>query len=203
MSRRLTILYAGMALLMVNGCSQRALLRTGQTTCYNSTGAQIACSGTGQDGDLKKGWKLRYTDNGDGTVTDDSTGLMWELLYNNKGIHGAKVELTWRGAFEKVRALNDVCFAGHCDWRLPNVRELQSLIHAGRKNPSIDPIFGDRCVTCVTSTCVCTQNGLHWSSTTNFANPETAWVVELDNPYLDEMDKPEGDACVRAVRGGD
>src|SRR4051812_39636776 len=55
-------------------------LETGQTTCFNTTGNVIACSGTGEDGDLRLGLSRSFTDNGDGTITDNKTGLMWEKL---------------------------------------------------------------------------------------------------------------------------
>jgi hypothetical protein len=53
--------------------------KTGQTWCWNAGGILIPCAGTGQDGDLRKGvsWPSpRFTDNGDGTVTDNLTGLI-------------------------------------------------------------------------------------------------------------------------------
>ena len=53
---------------------------TGQTQCFDVDGTEIICSGTGQDGDLRKGLKWpvpRFTDNEDGTVTDNLTGLIW------------------------------------------------------------------------------------------------------------------------------
>jgi hypothetical protein len=50
---------------------------TGQTTCYDDSGNVISCTGTGQDGANIRN-PLSYTDNGDGTVTDNVTGLMWE-----------------------------------------------------------------------------------------------------------------------------
>jgi len=53
--------------------------KTGQTTCYNTSGTEISCTDTGQDGDLQKGVTSpspRFTDNGDGTVTDNLTELM-------------------------------------------------------------------------------------------------------------------------------
>lgn len=56
-----------------------ALPKTGQTTCYDSAGV-IPCTGTGQDGDIRAGvaWPSpRFTDNGNGTITDHLTGLTW------------------------------------------------------------------------------------------------------------------------------
>jgi len=57
-------------------------------------------------------------------------------------------------------------FAGHDDWRLPNVRELQSIVDYGRFNPSIDPVFG-----------ACSAWG--WSSTSYANNPLYAWLRRL------------------------
>jgi hypothetical protein len=56
------------------------LPHTGQTTCYDEGGDVIACPGTGHDGDVQAGvaWPFpRFTDNGNGTVTDHLTGLIW------------------------------------------------------------------------------------------------------------------------------
>lgn len=57
-------------------------------------------------------------DNGDGTVTDQATGLMWQK-------EDSKTGLDWKSAFEYAR---DLELAGHSDWRLPTVKELQSLV---------------------------------------------------------------------------
>ena len=60
---------------------------TGQTTCWDSNGNAISCAGTGQDGELRKGAALAYVDNGDGTVTDVNTGLVWEKLSHDGSVH--------------------------------------------------------------------------------------------------------------------
>ena len=57
-----------------------SVARTGQTTCYKDDGTQVNCAGTGQDGELQKGYGWtgpRFTDMGDGVVRDNLTGLMW------------------------------------------------------------------------------------------------------------------------------
>ena len=54
--------------------------QTGQTKCYDNVGQEIDCEDTGQDGDFQAGveWPVpRFTDNADGTVTDNLTGLIW------------------------------------------------------------------------------------------------------------------------------
>lgn len=72
-----------------------------------------------------------FVDNQDGTVTDTTTGLMWQK--------GHQPTLTqWRGNLDYCE---DLELAGHTDWRLPNIRELETLIDDTRYNPSIDPLF--------------------------------------------------------------
>lgn len=78
-----------------------------------------------------------FVDNGDGTVTDKATGLMWAKEDNGKG-------LMWSDA---VKYAESSKLAGHTDWRLPNVKELQSIVdyhYSPSSNdfkPAIDPIF--------------------------------------------------------------
>ncbi len=77
--------------LAVPGTSRRpaAVWRTGQTACYSSGGALVPCAGTSQDGDIQAGatWPMpRFTDNSDGTVTDNLTGLTWLKNANCAGV---------------------------------------------------------------------------------------------------------------------
>ena len=76
-----------LAVLLATAQAARAatvqLPRTGQKLCYDTAGAVIDCAGTGQDGEIQAGvaWPdPRFTDNGDGTVTDNVTGLMWQQM---------------------------------------------------------------------------------------------------------------------------
>ena len=77
-----------------------------------------------------------FVDNGDGTVTDMATGLMWQRT----GTTSAK---RWSSAKPYINKLNKIQFAGYSDWRLPTIDELASLIE---KKPSgglhLDPLFG-------------------------------------------------------------
>ena len=105
------------------------LPKTGQTKCYDTAGAKISCAGTGQDGDIQAGvvWPSpRFVDNGNGTVSDKLTGLMW--------IKDETAAMTWRVALDYVKTLNT---GGHTDWRLPNVEELRSLVDNSQYNPSL------------------------------------------------------------------
>src|SRR5204863_1024091 len=136
---------------------------TGQTTCWNSSGAVISCAGTGEDGELRKGAPLTYADNGDGTVTDVNTGLVWEKLSDDGTVHDKDNTYTWANAFTAhVAALNFTSFAGYNDWRLPNVRELQSIVNYQNVNPAVSSAsaFNTNCAPgCPATTCSCTASG--------------------------------------------
>jgi hypothetical protein len=110
-----------------------ALPETGQATCYNATGAVIlSCTGTGQDGDLKAGvaWPAPRFVVGTGAtadcVTDNLTGLMWTQDGNLPA--GTR---TWQLALDYA---NGLTLCGFSDWRLPNRKELRSLINYGLAN---------------------------------------------------------------------
>jgi hypothetical protein len=91
-----------------------ACRRRGQTGCWDGGGEVIACAATGQDGDIRAGVPLSFTDNGDGTITDNNTGLVWEKLSQDQSIHGDGAGDTWDNAFSvHVATLNGTRFAGH------------------------------------------------------------------------------------------
>ena len=92
-----------------------------------------------------------FTDNGDGTVTDNSTGLMW--LQQDSGGHKAGKDgnggLNWEQALAWCEGLSH---AGHDDWRLPNAKELQGIVDYSRSpdttsSPAIDPVFATTSIT--------------------------------------------------------
>lgn len=100
--------------------------KTGQTTSY----------ATGDDGDLQKGiaWPdQRFIDNNNGTVTDNLTGLIWLKNANCFGSSDWTTALTSANSLaDGSCGLTDGSAAG--EWRLPNVNELESLVHAGASN---------------------------------------------------------------------
>ena len=120
--------------------------KTGQTQCYDASTTVIDCAGTGQDGASQKGvaWpNPRFTDHGNGTVTDNLTGLIWL-----KNASCANVQRDWVAALSDVASLNaggtmnsnncgDTSNGGghQTDWRLANVREMLSLVDYGRRSP--------------------------------------------------------------------
>jgi hypothetical protein len=87
----------------------------------------------------------RYTDNGDGTVTDVVTGLMWKRCVEGMTWNGAtctgdvNVNFTWAGAIGRAASVAAAGFAGHTDWRLPNQKELLSLVEWACQHPAINP----------------------------------------------------------------
>ena len=132
--------------------------KTGQTTSY----------ATDDDGDLQEGTKWhypRFADNGDGTVKDNLTGLIWLA---NANCFGARV---WAEALSDSSGLvhgscglTDGSVAG--DWRLPNIKELQSLVDLGSMSPALPsghPFTG-------------VQTSYYWSSTSP-ATSSNAWSV--------------------------
>jgi hypothetical protein len=184
---------------------------TGQTTCATSAGAIVPCEGTGQDGDIRAGVVLSYTDNGDGTITDNNTGLMWEKKSLEGDVstnlnHRDKA-YTWDEAFSvHIAGLNaGGGFAGHTDWRVPNIKELLTIIHYDHVAPAVSPAFNTGCVAgCTVLTCSCTGVGTadHWSSTSSAFNRADAWTVGFFGGNILGPDKSTTPFRVRAVRGG-
>jgi hypothetical protein len=160
--------------------------KTGQTISYT----------TGDDGDLEMGvaWPSpRFITGTTGVVTDTLTGLIWLENANCFGLH------LWPQALADANTLN----SGECglgdgsvegDWRLPNVRELQSLIDYGEHTPALPdghPFTG-------------VQSGTYWSSTTRAAYTSQVRIVDLDDGYVnyDYKNQPGVTYYVWPVRGG-
>ena len=194
------------AALMSGGtCGSGGLPETGQQQCDQGAGTLGACPGSpsGQDGAELAGAPRSYTDNGDGTVTDNVTGLMWEKLSLDGSIHDVNNTYTWAAAVAtKITALNGANFAGHTDWRLPNRLELETLVDAGRNAPTIDPVFNTLGPPgCTVVTCSFTQTNGYWTSTSYKADPTHAWFVYFFTGEVDDSPKTNV-TYARAVRGG-
>ena len=175
---------------IVNPCPSdgpASVPKTGQNLCYDSTGMVRDCTGTGEDGEYQRGvaWpNLRFVDHGNGTVTDNLTGLMW-----TKDTQQIPNSRTWQSALD---ACNILDYAGYDDWRIPNVRELQSLLDYARQFPALPqghPFIN--------------LSFWYWSSTTIHAkDPQYAWIVNIDNTFLLEGFKPALGGYAWPVRGG-
>lgn len=193
------------------GLPPAPLLRTGQTTSY----------GAGSDGDLQKGLPQGYVDNGDGTITDTRTGLMWEKKSDDDTIHDKDNFYPWSGlSFGNTNVLDGAVvttflaalnagsgFAGHTDWRLPNRKELESLTSLEAVNPATFPAFNTDCGAdfsgnpgCTVTTCSCTVPSGYWSSSTYADSPTDAWYVQFGDGETRRLSKSLS-IFVRAVRG--
>ncbi|HJV34270.1 DUF1566 domain-containing protein, partial [Geomonas sp.] len=114
----------------VRGTSTK-IARTGQTTCWDASGAVMACAGSGQDGDKLAGlpWPSpRFVDNGNGSIVDLLTHLVW---LKNSNCFGQRDTQDQAVADAKTLAsgacgLTDGSAQG--DWRLPNRNEMRSLV---------------------------------------------------------------------------
>lgn len=192
-------LFASLFIFHTAHASTIQLPQTGQTTTYAA----------GDDGALKIGkpWPApRFTDNGNGSVTDNLTGLIW--LKNAgcfdtvggipKGTTALNSTLTWLNALTWSNnlaagpcGLTDGSSAGA--WRLPNITELESLMDAQLSHPSLPaghPFTG-------------VQSLPYWSSTTyKNATNDNAWFIDLNDSSGDKDDKGGAAYHVWPVRGG-
>lgn len=134
-----------MVVLVLSGLPAAAqhypVVDTGQVDCYDASDA-MACPATGQafygQDAQHTGNTPAFTDNGDGTVTDQVTGLMWLQSpdTDDDGDIDAADKLTWIEAGSYPAVINAQVFAGHTDWRLPTIKDLYSLIDFRGVDPS-------------------------------------------------------------------
>lgn len=154
--------------------------QTGQTTCYGTIGtAVIACAGTGQDGDTATGaaWpEPRFTDNGDQTIVDKLTGLVWTRDADPAG--GPK---TWQDALDYIKSLNNEKHLDHSDWRLPNVNELAGLVNIQADLAEWLRAQGFRNL----------QADYYWTSTTYASYAACAWSVGIHGGIVAGHDKAD------------
>ncbi|HYC00580.1 MAG TPA: DUF1566 domain-containing protein [Candidatus Limnocylindrales bacterium] len=195
-------------------CTGRSVYpATGQTVSYQTDTFGMPDQPVPDDGALQTGGALAFVDNGDGTITDTNTGLMWEKKgFEISGDHSADTTYAWSSLdsgtiwdwIERVNNENGGAgYAGHNDWRIPNRRELDSLIDFSRSDPSVHPAFDSACVSdCVPTSCSCTVADEYWSSTTSIANDSLAWAVSFSRGKAEDFSKTSRRA-VRAVRGPD
>ena len=121
-----------------------------------------------------------FTENDNGTITDNNTGLVWQKIQNPDTI-------TWEQALTYASSLT---LAGKSDWRLPNIKELQSLNIVSIHNPSFDKNYFTN-----------VGSGNYWSSTSMHNTPTLAWDINVDYGIVSYNNKALKEN-VLLVRGG-
>jgi hypothetical protein len=164
------------------------LPKTGQTLCYDASGATISCTGTGQDGELLKGgaWASpRFTDQNNSAMLDNNTGLIWTKDANAPGPTACTpATKNWQAALDYVKCLNTNNYLGFTDWRLPNVVELRSLVNTSQSNTASWLIAQG-------FTGVQSDAYAYWSSSSAADGPSSAWGVGMGVGDVDGNDKSD------------
>jgi len=176
------------------------------------------------DGLVRAGGALSYQNNGDGTITDLNTGLIWEQKMRDAAwpivnLHDVTLTFAWDSAaptiwdwLEQVNTEGGTGLAGYNDWRIPNVKELQSIVDYGRITLAVDPAFnnglgfnnGPFFPPCSVAECSLTGPGDYWSATSFNINSFNAWVVGfffIEGGSV-RFSRKDNAHFVRAVRGG-
>lgn len=162
------------------------LWKTGQTTSYE----------TGDDGDLEEGvpWSLpRFAEPVNGAVRDNLTGLMWTQDTNTPGPQACSPSAGKFSydAYPFIQCLNQNNYLGHSDWRLPNRKELTSLIDHSGFNPALPsghPFTG-------------IGSSGYWSSDTYGVLPSSGWYVDVNTGQVASAGKASNALLIWPVRG--
>lgn len=147
------------------------MLQTGQRSCHDADGREIPCGDSGQDAEFRRGlaWPSpRFKVQGE-VVCDRLTDLIW-----TRDASPGELPMTWREALDFVVRLNCDCHLGHNDWRLPNRRELRSLVSHQTRRPALseDHPF------------INVFPGWYWTSTSAAISPAHAWYVNMDGARM-------------------
>lgn len=165
----------------------RHILATGQTECFDAAGRPTDCMGSGQNGEFRTGlpWPVPRFDLLESDLAlDRLTGLVWTRTASL-----GDFPMSWSEALEAVARMNDENAFGHADWRLPNRRELSSLVSYSHHRPAL-PAQHPFTV----------SQTWYWTSTTASMALNHAWYVHLEGGRMFYGDKTR-DAMVWPVRG--
>ena len=180
-----------------------------------SKSGQTTMSATEDDGELQKGiaWPgTRFTTNADTTVTDHLTGLVWAPNGNLMPTRDSDWDaddvandgkVTWQHALDYVAKLNSESYLVHTDWRLPNVNELESLMHAEyTKETACSGPCASNSDWLNTQGFSNVSGGYYWMSTTCAVDTSNAWFIDTWRGYMG-FDSKLDVLYVWPVRGGE
>lgn len=128
-----------------------------------------------------------YTDNGDYTITDNATGLVWQKCsrgQSGESCADTAARINWQGALEYCENLD---LGGRTDWRLPSLNELKSLLDRSHYNPAINTTYFPA-----------TVGSYYWSSS-SYVGTNSAWRVNFYNDIVGYGDKTSVTHYARCV----
>ncbi|HEY5974727.1 MAG TPA: DUF1566 domain-containing protein [Geobacteraceae bacterium] len=170
-----------------SGKTIEILPATNQTQCFSETGAVIDCSfSTGQSAENE--WAAmpwpspRFIDNGDGTITDRLTGLIWLQDGFTPTVSGCTGGArTWIQALDYVGCLNTNNYKGSTQWRLPSIVELRGLTNSNATNPGDYPTQSSW----LNGQGFTSISGSYWSGTANKKSGFSlyAWKANLSDSH--------------------
>ncbi|MDG2334124.1 MAG: DUF1566 domain-containing protein, partial [Myxococcota bacterium] len=163
------------------------------------------------------------------TVEDTATGLLWERKTTTGDVHDVTNTYTWSSTGSApdgtaytvfLPGLNGASFAGHADWRLPFISELQSILvglgvetvaDADPPDPNSGLNETGQSTTCQVFPCIDyqfaalggpTAASSYWSASNSATSPFFAWGAGFSDGFVGHFGLKEGDSFVRAVRAG-
>ena len=151
--------------------NQKGYFQTGQRTCHDKRGQEIPCINSGQDAEFKRGvpWpEPRFSMQGE-TVLDELTGLIW-----TRNANLAEFPLSWKESLHFINRMNQEDIYSYSDWRLPNRRELRSLISHQTAKPALPEghLFFN------------VISNWYWTSTSASINPAYAWYIHMEGARM-------------------
>ncbi len=186
---------------------------TGQTETFPASSRDGRSLPVFDDGRVRAGAPLSYRDNGDGTVTDLNTALVWEKKCTGcEGLHDVGARFPWSADGETetvwdwlagVNSEDGRGLAGYTDWRIANVTELLGIVDYGAVDPAVSGAFHGtlcdrRCTDTDRPSCSCTGAGEYWTSTTFSDFPAHAYAVFFGKGLVNDRVKT-GSRHVRAA----
>jgi hypothetical protein len=152
--------------------------------------AADSCAGSGNAAIVWTTPEARFDDNGDGTLTDALTGLMWMRCalgqtWTDGACTGNAVLHDWQGA---LLAADGFGFAGFADWRLPNIKEFNAIVEQRCRNPAANATLFPS-----------TASEPFWTASPFAPNANYAWTIDFKNG-IDTIKTKHNPLRVRLVR---